>query len=275
MQSAQQMVPLLGTGQLDVGGGATSAGLINAVAVDVPIRVVADKGSTPPGFAYQGIVLRNELARTFPGCPGFKGLRVATATANSFSPGLERALSECNLNLGDVDLIEMPFPDIPIALQNGAIDAAQLLGPILTIATTNGQATLWKRTDEFYPGWQNAVLLYGSPFIANQREVGNRFMVAYIKGLRTHWDAFTRGENKAEVIDALVRTTTVKDPTLFERMTPPGLNPDGYINMTSFSDDVEWWINHGYVRAHVNPESVVDNSFVDYAIDRLGRYQTH
>src|SRR5437868_2500377 len=41
MQSAQQMVPLLGTGQLDVGGGATSAGLINAVGLDVPIRLVA------------------------------------------------------------------------------------------------------------------------------------------------------------------------------------------------------------------------------------------
>ena len=38
-QAAQQMVPLLGTGQLDVGGGATSAGLINAVAIDVPIRI--------------------------------------------------------------------------------------------------------------------------------------------------------------------------------------------------------------------------------------------
>ena len=43
--------------------------------------------------------------------------------------------------------------------------------------------------------------------------------------------------------------------------------------MRTFSDDVEWWVNIGYVRARVDPTQVVDNSFVDYAIDRLGRYQ--
>src|SRR5947209_4594274 len=84
-QAAQQMIPLLGTGQLDIGGGATSAGLINAVALEIPIRIVADKGSTPTGFGYQGIVLRNELAGSFAGCPSFKGLRVGTAAiTNSF-----------------------------------------------------------------------------------------------------------------------------------------------------------------------------------------------
>ena len=116
------------------------------------------------------------------------------------------------------------------------------------------------------------MLLYGPHFITNQREVGQRFMLAYVKGLRDHWDAFTRGTNKAEIIDILTRTTSVKDAALFERMAPAGLNPDGYINMRSFADDVEWWSSHNYVRGRVDPGQVVDNSFVDYAIDRLGRH---
>jgi len=33
-----------------------------------------------------------------------------------------------------------------------------------------------------------------------------------------------------------------------------------------------WWVNAGQVRTRVDPAQVVDNSFVDYAIDRLGRY---
>src|SRR5258707_2381890 len=57
-QTAQQMVAPLGAGQLDIGGGATSAALLNAVAREVPIRIVADKGSTPVGFGFQGLLVR-------------------------------------------------------------------------------------------------------------------------------------------------------------------------------------------------------------------------
>jgi hypothetical protein len=42
--------------------------------------------------------------------------------------------------------------------------------------------------------------------------------------------------------------------------------------MRTFSDDVEWLINHGYVKVRIDPAQVVDHSFVDYAIERLGRY---
>src|SRR5438270_4366207 len=41
--SAAKMIAPLGTGQLDVGGGTVSAGLYNAVARKIDIKVVADK----------------------------------------------------------------------------------------------------------------------------------------------------------------------------------------------------------------------------------------
>src|SRR5712691_1768948 len=43
-ESAAKMVAPLGSGQLDVGGGASSAGLYNAVARGINIKIVADKG---------------------------------------------------------------------------------------------------------------------------------------------------------------------------------------------------------------------------------------
>ena len=49
--SAAQMVAPLGAGQLDAGGGSTSAGLFNAINRDLPLKIVADKGSFPPGAA--------------------------------------------------------------------------------------------------------------------------------------------------------------------------------------------------------------------------------
>ncbi len=274
-QTAQQMVAPLGAGQLDIGGGATSAALLNAVARDVPIRIVADKGSTPPGFGFQGLLVRKDLldSGVVRDCASFKDLRIAvTGPGVSQEPGIEHALHDCGLGIKDVQLVPMGFPDMPNAARNGAIDAAMMIEPLLTSAVNSGVFGIYKRTDEFYPNQQIAVILYAPHLINQQRAVGERFMLAYVKGLRDHWDAFTRGVGKAEIIDILSRYTTVKDKAVLEQLTPVGLNPDGYINMGTFADDVEWWTDHGYVQGHVDPASVVDNSFVDYAIERLGRY---
>jgi ABC-type nitrate/sulfonate/bicarbonate transport system substrate-binding protein len=194
------------------------------------------------------------------------------ADGNSGYIQLERLLGECGLGLSDVEPVIMGYPDMLVAFRNGAIDASHMLEPNITRGVADGLFALYKSGDEIYPGQQAAVLVYAPSFIANQREAGQRFMVAYIKALRDHWDAFTRGVNKAEIIDVLARTTVVKDPALLERIGPPGLNPDGYINMQAWAEDIEWWIRYGYVRTRVDPAQVVDHSFVDYAIERLGRY---
>jgi NitT/TauT family transport system substrate-binding protein len=274
-QTAQQMVAPLGAGQLDIGGGATSAALLNAVAREVPIRIVADKGSTPVGFGFQGLLVRKDLVDrgAFTGCSSFRGYRVAvTGPGVSQEPGIEHALADCGLGLGDVSLVPMGFPEMPTAARNGAIDAAMMIEPLLTAALNAGVFSIYKRTDEFYPDQQIAVILYAPHIVQQQREIGDRFMLAYVKGLRDHWDAFTRGKNKAEILDILSRNTTVKDLAVLVQLAPVGLNPDGYVNMRTFSDDVEWWINHGYVQGQVDASQAIDNSFVDYAIERLGRY---
>ena len=274
-QSAQVMVAPLAAGQLDVGAGALSAALVNAVGREVPIKVVADKGSTPPGFGFQALVVRKAHVDSgrFRGCESFRGMKVAvSAPGITLEPALDRALRDCNLTVADVEVTSMSFPDMVVALGGGSLDAAIIIEPSLTRALAEGVAVLYKRTDEFYPNQQIAVILYGPQFIANQREAANRFMVAYLKGVRDHYDAFTRGKDKDQIIDILARTTGVSDPALYEHMVPPGLNPDGYVNLRSMNDDIEWWVTHGYLSSRIDAAQLVDNSFVDYAIDRLGSY---
>jgi NitT/TauT family transport system substrate-binding protein len=50
--SAANMIAPLGTGQLDVATGGPSAGLYNAIARGIDIKIVADKGSTPKSYGY-------------------------------------------------------------------------------------------------------------------------------------------------------------------------------------------------------------------------------
>jgi NitT/TauT family transport system substrate-binding protein len=274
-ESATPLVPLLASGQVEIGGSGTTAGLMNAVARDIPIRIVADRGTTYPGFGFQGVVVRQDLVTSgaFQGCASFKGLRVANpAEGNSLQVALARLLQSCGLGLADVEQVWMGFGDMPAAFRNGAIDAAFMTEPNLTRGAAEGLFTLYQRTDEFYPDQQIAVLMYSPQFMATQREAGQRFMVAYLRGVRDYWEAFANGANKAEIVDVLTRWTTLKDPALYERMAPAGLNPDGYVNLRTFASDVQWWFDQGYMKTRVEPTQVIDHSFVDYAIERLGRY---
>jgi NitT/TauT family transport system substrate-binding protein len=50
-RSAADMVAPLGAGQIEAGAGSASAGLYNAVARGIKIKIVADKASSPPKFS--------------------------------------------------------------------------------------------------------------------------------------------------------------------------------------------------------------------------------
>src|SRR2546427_4056628 len=78
-QSAANMTTPLGTGELDAGGGAPSAGLFNAIGRGVNIRIVADKGSLTPGHGYEAVIVRKDLADRVKSAKDMKGLKVSIA----------------------------------------------------------------------------------------------------------------------------------------------------------------------------------------------------
>jgi hypothetical protein len=54
---------------------------------------------------------------------------------------------------------------------------------------------------------------------------------------------------------------------------PPGLNPDGYLNLDGVMAAQEFWRRSNLLQATLPAETVVDHSYLDYAISVLGRYQ--
>ena len=51
------------------------------------------------------------------------------------------------------------------------------------------------------------------------------------------------------------------------------MNPDGYVFRESLAEDQEWYLRLGLQRELVSVDALVDNQFVDYALQQLGRYQ--
>jgi ABC-type nitrate/sulfonate/bicarbonate transport system substrate-binding protein len=272
-QTGGEQIPVLASGQLDVGQGAVSAALYNAVARGVPIKLVADQGRSLPNRSAGALVVRKDLwdAGVIREPADLRGRSIGlSSTASGMEAQLDRVLVGAGLSLSDVKLTLLPYPDMAPAFANGAIDAASYQEPLTTRGIESGLVVRWLRSDEMIPDQQVGVLMY-PPSLVSDVDVGRRFMVAYLRGVRDYIAAFDRGEGREEVIQVLIQHTTIKDRELYDRMIPSGLGANGHLNMRSLQDDMQWFVERGYVPQPIDLNTVVDHQFVDYALGVLGR----
>jgi NitT/TauT family transport system substrate-binding protein len=277
-RSAADMVAPLGTGELDAGAGSASAGLYNAVLRGVRIKIVADKASSPPGYGATKILLRKDVLDSgrYKEPKDLKGMRFAmNAPGVSNTATLNVLLKSAGLRYGDVETINMPFPDHVAALKNKAVDASASVEPGPAIAIKNGFATLLKSDDEIIPYHQIAVLLYSEKFARNA-DVARRFMRAYLRAVRFYngalADGHLAGPNADEVISILSASTPIKDPAVYKSITPTGMNPDGHVNVKSLADDLAFYREQGLIAGEIDFNTLVDHSFVDAVVKELGPY---
>ena len=276
-RSATDMVAPLATGDLDVGGGGASAGLYNAAARGMALRIVADKGSMPAGYGYMLLLVRTEIAGRVKTYADLKGLKVGDSSPGGSGDALlNAALSKAGLGFDDVDRVYMSFPQLAVAFRNKGIDAALLTEPNASEAVRSGDAVRFRRGDEIYPNQQLAVILYG-PSLAKNRDLGQRFMNAYVRAVRLYNDALADGHLAGKagdyVLEMLVRHTNVKDRALLAEMVPQGANPDGAVNAASLRDDYRFYKAQGMIPKDIDPDTLVDNGFAAAAVAKLGPYR--
>lgn len=272
--SAALMVAPLGTGELQVGGGAAGAGLFNAIDRGVGIRIVADKGNLNPGHGYEATVVRTELAGTIKGPADLKGRTVAISALN-ITPEVTLAayLKQGGLTMDDIKLVTVAHPDMLLALKNGSIDVGLPIEPSLSRILEAGVAKVLTYNDKVTPRHQTAVMLFGEKFL-QQRDVAVRFMKAYLQGARFYNDAFVKkdGAKRAEAITILAAATKL-DAKLFETMVMPGIDPSGKVNIESLGEIQDYFVKKGSQPKAIDMTKAVDLSFAAEAERQLGAYR--
>ncbi|HEX8968017.1 MAG TPA: ABC transporter substrate-binding protein [Chloroflexota bacterium] len=266
------MIPVLANGQLDAGKGALSAGLFNAMARGLPIKIVADAGSNLPGFVYTSIVLRKQFADHFSGWADFKGRKFAsTGLDNSGVYRFDRLMHSVGLTWKDADVVGLGSAEQIAAMTSGVLDGGTLIEPFLTKAVDDGTAAFPPGGREMSSGQQSAALVYGPGFTQSKPDAARRFMYAYLRGVRDYTNAFSRGVDKEAVITTLLANTSIKDRALYDRMGLPGLDPNGRVLQDDIEGQQQWFVANGIQQAAVEMSSVIDYQYVDYAIGLLGR----
>jgi NitT/TauT family transport system substrate-binding protein len=275
LDSVSSVVTALASGQVDVAGGAPSAAIYNAARQGIGIKVVADKGSMQAGAGYIGLVVRNTVADQIKSAADLKGRNVALAgfgvgTTNEIA--MDEMLKGLGLKESDLALQNLTFGDSFAALASGSVDAAYLIEPLMQSAEQKGVGKILITGDKMYPNQQVAVLLYGPDFATKRKDAAQRFMVAYLKGVRDYNNAFRKNIDRAAIVGLLSKNTAVKNLALYDKMIMPGLDPNGTVNAVGMTNDMRWFFSNGYLKEEIDVSKVVDTSFARNAVQKLGVY---
>ena len=276
-QTLVDMVAPLTGGQLQIAAGGLAASLYNAVDRGVALRIVADKGQAPsPEWDFAALMIRKDLIDSgrVKDFKDLKGLTLVTSgRGNSPEVALATALKKGGLTLQDVNFSQMGFPDMVAAFQNKGIDGGIVIEPFVSRIVSDGTGVRWKGNVDIFGGnEQIAAIVYGEQF-ATRSDVAQRWMNAYIRGVRDYNDAFgPKKKGFDEAVQILVANTTVKDPKIFSQMKPAGLDPDGKLDVQSMKTDLNYYVESGQAKPTADLSKLVDPSFQEAAVKALGPY---
>lgn len=277
--SSETMMPLLSTGQLDIGAGAPGASLYNAVIRGVDVRAVADAATDPPGYGWSKLLVRSDLVKSgkFRSIKDLKGMTVAgAARASSSAAQMARLVVKAGIKYDDVKRTVIPYPQHTAAFQNGAIEAALTIEPFATQAVEHGAATFVMGNDEFYPNQEVSCVLCSAAFIKKRRDVIVRYLRGFLLGVRFYEDGLQNGKIAGRTSDEIVRIIgahTGADQALIRRTTPVSIDPNGRLNVASMREDLAFYKGQGFIEGAIATDQVIDTSLSSEAVKTIGLYR--
>ena len=279
MPNAPSLLTALATGQLDVAGISVTPGLFSAITQGVQIRIVGDKQSVRPGFSATRLVVR----KNFPSgteavqVAALKGKAVAISSkAASVAMVLGNYLAGFGMTPADIRVVELPYPSMVPALGSGAVDAAVVLEPFLSEALQMGVARqvndLVAASGGTAAEASTSVPLVYSEGFARNRAAAQGFMDAYLRGVRLYNDAFAHGIGKEKIIGILAARARL-DAGVIRNGFPAGLDPNGKVSVRFLRQCQDFFIQKHFLQAPIDLKQLVDPSFADSTVARLGEYK--
>ena len=291
-RSAADIVLPLREGQIQVGVASVSAGFFNAITDGIKIKIVADKGSSVPGYGGIKILVRKDHIDSghYRTLKDLKNMKIAVSGRGAINAStLNALLKSVDLRYpDDVQLRFIQVQDHVDALRYKLVDATASVEPQATEAIKGGHGCLIKSDDEILRNHQIAILFYSEEFAQRRSDEGKKLMRAYIRAIRFYNDALNNGQFEGptanEVISILSKSVGTKKLSdrqyeekqeEYKHVAPIGMNPDGWVNQQSLDDDLKFYSKQAQVKDNngLNLDDLVDNSFVRAAHEVLYPYR--
>lgn len=207
-------VPRVVSGELDFAFG-NVASLIIAREQGLPLTIVAN-GMTTTGDAdtdYSALVVPADSDVTDPA--DLDGATVAIDNLNNIGDtSVRNSVRVAGGDPTDLDFIELAFPDMPGALDNGQVDAAWVVEPFLTVALEQGATEIAGNFVDLHPELSIATYFTSDELIAQDPDTVDAFTEAMNESL-----AYAEA-NPDETTQTLTAYTEI-NPELFDQLRWP------------------------------------------------------
>jgi NitT/TauT family transport system substrate-binding protein len=189
---------------------------------------------------------------------------------------LNEAAKFAGIKFEDMTPVYLSFPQQIAALQNKALDGTLLIEPQATVAVNAGYGVRFMDTNVFYPNQQISVIFYSDKFVNERKAVADKFMRAWLRGVRVYNDAIKGGKLAGTGADDVVATIAKSfnmNPTLVREMYAQAVHVDGGVNAAGIQRDLDFFKKQGWVTGQIKASDVIDMSFARNATAGLGAYQ--
>lgn len=272
LDTAANSIALLAQNQLQLVEGGISAGYFNALEKNLPVTMVLDRVSSPLGH---NLMLRPDLKGQITQFRQLKGKTIATNGQGAVSTyEVGKLLESDGLTINDVDIKVIPFTQYAVAFNNKAIDAAITIPPFTAQLLDGGHAVNFKDPDDIVEPrpLTIAVSMINTDFAKANPELVRNYYVAYLRAIRDYCQAYHGGSTRDALIDLAIRTGTETRPELLHKYPWPARSPNGSINIASMLDMQAWFVKNKMSSTQFPAERLVDTSYVDYALGKLGPF---
>jgi len=267
MTRSAESIPALEQGDVDVVGGALSAGLLNAIYRGANLKLVADKGQiASEGCDTMLYMAGNAFLEAHPSISpaDLKGAKIGTNPASYIGYMLDLYLNQAGLSMDDVEIVSGRTPEFFEAIQAGTLDLTGVSEPWGTRITQGGFGDIWFDGMNIVPGASYAQVWFGPSLLGENSDVGNRFMVAYLKGVRQ----YNQGKTDRNV-EILVKYAELEQELVRDSCWVP-ISNDGQIDIDSVFDFQQWALEKELLDDIVTEEQFWDPRFIEFAVKELG-----
>jgi NitT/TauT family transport system substrate-binding protein len=271
--AGQDAMALAAQGQLDAVVGGFAAATFNAIDRGLEIRAVGSMGAQPQTGFPSALMVRKDLldSRQVQTVADLRGRKVALAggAGSTGSYWVATKLREANLTVRDIDIVNMPFPDMVAAFKSGAIDAAFPPAPFTTEILRDNTA------DNFggpiRPGASAVGTLYGVGFMRDRDAAAKRFFVALVRGARDVQGDRYYSEENLEVFSKYTRLGV----DVLRNIDQYGFDPDLRPDTETLLDMQRLFLDAGILTYSppLPAERIIDESYSRAAAAQLGPYR--
>jgi NitT/TauT family transport system substrate-binding protein len=271
--AGQDAMALAAQGQLDVVVGGFAASTFNAIDRGLDIRVVGSMGAQPQTGFPSAVMVREDLlsSRQVQSLADLRRKKVALAggAGSTGSYWMATKLREGGLNLRDVEIVNLAFPDMVAGFKTGAIDAALPPAPFTTEILRDRSADVFGGP---FPAGAAAVgAVYGPAFRRDHDSAARRLFVGLVRGARDVQGDQVLGDANLEIFSKYTRLAI----DTLRNMDPYGYHPDLQPDAETLMDMQRVFFDAGILvyNPPLTPDRILDETYSRAAVAQLGPYR--